>query len=586
MRALIYVVCLIGAMCGWSCSDHIADSSDLSVQTRTIVSPEGVSTSNPDLISDWEHQSLLTLSTGERINTPWTPGASHSMSEETVSDIKKEDGWTMLFHTFKALNESPNSNYLCFYNELTGVIKVFYYIKNAQGNNGFQWRISTANGVGSSLLALNSYISPLDNSSDKPNCMNLSTFAQTPINGLTPGWNGFEFEVPYTTDYRNISLSINSYNQVITDFNFSGTTELKTEGTITKNVANGGGTTKTAATFTSSGAKKYMDELKKKANGQPSNIAGDVKLGKKIVDALTSGNYFSAIAKGLKFIFGSTTTRPEVSKVSLTTTGVVTMGGTSQSGSHDNVEPLFSINLYDLMNGNLAALKKSPSFNSLVLPVDVTTRSGGERYAGVWTLKESPVIRMTRYGRVLNYNISGGVFTVASVLLPYLDSNVNKKASVILNPYLSQYVTSMQTMVDVVSCAKLNGEKYFNGYAISDFMSEDPIYEDKDLAIRKSAFSGSGGEICNQSISVSDYNIGDGGNQNMYFFDWGTNIKGDEVAVVTVNIAYNYKGKVHNVSISRNYKVQYVHDPATDVKILGTAGTKKVVIVNNYPQFE
>lgn len=66
MRALIYVVCLIGAMCGWSCSDHIADSSDLSVQTRTIVSPEGVSTSNPDLISDWEHQSLLTLSTGER----------------------------------------------------------------------------------------------------------------------------------------------------------------------------------------------------------------------------------------------------------------------------------------------------------------------------------------------------------------------------------------------------------------------------------------------------------------------------------------------------------------------------------------
>lgn len=38
-------------------------------------------------------------------------------------------------------------------------------------------------------------------------------------------------------------------------------------------------------------------------------------------------------------------------------------------------------------------------------------------------------------------------------------------------------------------------------------------------------FSGSGGEICNQSISVSDYNIGDGGNQNMYFFDWGTNIR-------------------------------------------------------------
>lgn len=41
----------------------------------------------------------------------------------------------------------------------------------------------------------------------------------------------------------------------------------------------------------------------------------------------------------------------------------------------------------------------------------------------------------------------------------------------------------------------------------------------------------------------------------MYFFDWGINIKGDEVVVVIVNIVYNYKGKVYNIFIFWNYKV-------------------------------
>lgn len=52
-------------------------------------------------------------------------------------------------------------------------------------------------------------------------------------------------------------------------------------------------------------------------------------------------------------------------------------------------------------------------------------------------------------------------------------------------------------MVDVVFCVKLNGEKYFNGYVILDFMLEDFIYEDKDLVICKFVFFGLGGEICN-----------------------------------------------------------------------------------------
>lgn len=57
-------------------------------------------------------------------------GVFYFMLEEIVLDIKKEDGWIMFFYIFKVLNEFFNSNYFCFYNELIGVIKVFYYIKN------------------------------------------------------------------------------------------------------------------------------------------------------------------------------------------------------------------------------------------------------------------------------------------------------------------------------------------------------------------------------------------------------------------------------------------------------------------------
>lgn len=104
---------------------------------------------------------------------------------------------------------------------------------------------------------------------------------------------------------------------------------------------------------------------------------------------------------------------------------------------YDNVELLFLINLYDLMNGNLVVLKKFFFFNFFVLFVDVIIWLGGECYVGVWILKEFFVIWMICYGCVLNYNIFGGVFIVVFVLLFYLDLNVNKKVFVILNFYLS-----------------------------------------------------------------------------------------------------------------------------------------------------
>ena len=147
MKTKLYLICLLLA----SCQSNEIELNNIIQQKRTSDSElakgnifplskeykdNSPTTRNGTTFeADWENHSSVTLASGNVVNLPWSSVTDGNIPVNIAFDIKKEDGWTMLFHTFKALNESPNSNYLCVYNELTGVIKVFYYIKNAQGNN-------------------------------------------------------------------------------------------------------------------------------------------------------------------------------------------------------------------------------------------------------------------------------------------------------------------------------------------------------------------------------------------------------------------------------------------------------------------
>lgn len=70
--------------------------------TRAIVDSVNVSISNPDLIDNWENIDEILLNTsGEAVTAPWCDGATTHLPSDFRKDIKKKDGWRILFHTFK-----------------------------------------------------------------------------------------------------------------------------------------------------------------------------------------------------------------------------------------------------------------------------------------------------------------------------------------------------------------------------------------------------------------------------------------------------------------------------------------------------
>ena len=162
-------------------------------------------------MTDWENVDEITLYNGARVAAPWVQGTTLSSTPEFATDIKKEDGWVMLYHTFKALNTYPNVNDIALYNRLTGFLKFFYYLEsNLSNNNGGMWYYQTSNGMPTSLFNLNNYVALPNDASNKYNFVATSNISTTPTDGFKNGWNGFEIEVPYTTDYTNIPFTLSS----------------------------------------------------------------------------------------------------------------------------------------------------------------------------------------------------------------------------------------------------------------------------------------------------------------------------------------------------------------------------------------
>lgn len=72
-----------------------------------MVTETTASVSNPGLISNWENVTQIVMNkvgnggSDILVTVPWADGASTKLSADFCKDIKKADGWMMLFHTFK-----------------------------------------------------------------------------------------------------------------------------------------------------------------------------------------------------------------------------------------------------------------------------------------------------------------------------------------------------------------------------------------------------------------------------------------------------------------------------------------------------
>lgn len=545
MKNLFEIFCyVVVVVCFGACTtdDGMLNLDVENAQTRAIVSEYGESISNPDLITDWENLSEIVLNSekitsGVSVTTPWADGSSSPLPESFRKDIKKEDGWKMLFHTFKRTGLDPKQNYMCFYNQYTGFIKIFYYYEGEQKFQGVQWYIKTNAGASTKILDAPSYLSKPMSYSPTNNMLLFSNMTSVPTTGIQPGWNGFEFQVPgYCIDLTSMDFTIGTFERQITNYDLLGKETLTTLGTITTTTQSSSGTSKALANIAGPEAKKYIDKLGK-------NLLGEmVVLGKNLgglISSIPGSGYISVFKSGLDMIFGKSTTT-STSDVKLTTTGTVELGGTSSTETTTGI-PSLNFNLYEALN------PKSVNSN----PNLVTAfASNSVHHLGVWTLKQKPVAYYDRVTMLtatrIGTSADGEKMSIqCSTRLPAIQKC---DFEAIINPDLEPYITKKSFSIKYVVCDRMQGQSYRPfAHDISDALSDEVLFSDSEIVLKalptaQYTFSTLVDNLPNQSYFT-------------FFYDWGEIIDGRLLAVISLNMTCVCEGKETEIYQSQVYEV-------------------------------
>lgn len=215
-----------------SCSQELIEPSSTGEILSRATTPGTPSETNPTLLTNWENCRTIVLSNvaanGENLSVgvPWVDGTPTRLDKDFRTDVKKKDGWIMLFHTFCKTNLDTDIGYLFFYNRYSGYVKVFSYNPSVTSGTKSIWRLeSNSKQTPSTIFNENEYFSnKLDDS------VNATIWAQdydNVVSGNTSvlerGWNGFQFRVgEYNSNNTKETLDICAYNTIFTNFNFDG----------------------------------------------------------------------------------------------------------------------------------------------------------------------------------------------------------------------------------------------------------------------------------------------------------------------------------------------------------------------------
>lgn len=530
-----------------SCIDGNLTNENNSINARSIDTDHFSSKTNPNLIEDWENQDEIVLNTtgviATRVSSPWSVTTSSTLPDDFRHDVKKEDGWIMLFHTFKDIGLNPKFNYICLYNQFTGYLKVFYYEEgNVNGGSGAAWRINFSQPT--SLFNLMEYFAKPEN--DKLAYeINISNMGKNPSRGIQSGWNGFEFEVPYTTDYQDLDLTIDSYDKRLVNYDFTGKSEYNTEGTIISTVRKNNGLLSTIAQLGGLGAKELIKSL-------PDTI-GSSKLGAKVMEgikSITAGNYASAISAGLNLLFGSTTATEQ--KVKLKTLGTSSFEGISESTDMNSVVPL-QCRLHDIINGNFASIRSNTLTTNFVFKANTSPL-----HIGVWTLSSLPEVsheRFTYANPTISIPVNSPVVNLYDIktTIPV----VKYTLPIQINPNIQKYIVSSSTTLNLIACNTFEGNPYNGDNKYVSGHIGNIIYDDNKIR----TYDYNSGNNINLpytfSILKSEY---DGYGSRIWYVDWGIQRTGSLIAVITCDFNFNINGKSKRIVQSRIYPVKYVID--------------------------
>ena len=276
--------------------------------------------------TDWETMNEIPVPTSEgSIYRPWSTDENDSnLPYEFAFDVKKEDGWKMLFHTFNSTSDAMR--YIGLYNQRTGVLKVFYYLNN-EGfpNNGGAWEMT--------FTAPQGFLNQVEELSIPVDLGKLENFACTNAvradnKAFARGWNGFQISLAYApNDMSDYVLDISSHCLNTVDVSLFSDSYSHSEGTIlTAGSSNSlTGLTSNMATVFGKAAEDYLDK-----DIESGKLTGNA--GSSGTRSLVGGIIGAVVNYGVNLIFNSLTSTfseqtTNRSDLQFSTSGTITTQG-------------------------------------------------------------------------------------------------------------------------------------------------------------------------------------------------------------------------------------------------------------------
>jgi len=559
----IMLFCVALAMS--ACSDEPLKPQATSGQvlSRGLVTGGGnASTTNPNLISDWENVSTIVLNSGETVTAPWdTNAVTSELSEKFRTDIKKSQGWIMMFHTFKEFNLDRGQSYICFYNLFTGVMKVFYYAETTKSASTNRWILSYGNALeGLKMLDQPDFFTLADNeaSLNTSNRLYLSN-ENSSSPAFNPGWIGFEYQIPRYSSTQTLdrTFTISADSKTYLSFMFDGKELTETSGTITSITTpqqqrsdDEDSNVDGSATYNGEKATSFWEKLK-----------GVVKFGEKvgqIAEKVT--NFEKPFAKVLRLLFGRSTTvsYKTESDVRLTSTGTITLNGTGESTTNTDNLPI-SFKFTDAFFTSTNQLNSTSGSIVWHNKDEVAGIDGSNLNLGVWTLTERPKaylnmiapVNLTRIDDSNEYNLE---FYGNGEFPKIIHHNLN----VVFNPLITKYIKSHSVDVTFLDHKPAKGAVNIhpNGFPQS-FRESNLLMKDTIHALY--TISDDYAPI----HRITNYRLRDIDANAKYYFYWKDPIKDRIIAMVTVTMNVDYLGNEFTVTETRAYHVDTYPDPAT-----------------------
>lgn len=179
--------------------------------------------------SDWENCSAITLGSGASVKLPWNSISDSNVPYDIAADIRKKDGWQLVFHTLvPSEGASPDRNYMIFHNLRTGILKVYYYKENDVSNNTCIWFLLFQYPQ-QWMNCVDELCHPL--SFGQCNVIETSTFSTYSDKGIRKGWNCFQVLLTYAPNATQV-MDINAQTLNVGELDLFGQYEEASSGTL------------------------------------------------------------------------------------------------------------------------------------------------------------------------------------------------------------------------------------------------------------------------------------------------------------------------------------------------------------------